>query len=66
MKTIFFSKTKKWKKRKFQIIHFSSKTLRKKRHFSTKIDLIKFKKKINLKYKNLHKKLQKLKSGKIK
>ena len=42
MKTIFFRKLTNGKKRKFQIMHFSSKTLRKKRHFSTKIDLNKF------------------------
>ena len=44
MKTFFFRKLTNGKKRKFQTMHFSLKTLRKKRHFSAKIDLIKLKK----------------------
>ena len=42
MKTIFFfRKPTNGKKRKFQIMHFSSKTLCKKQHFSIKIDISK-------------------------
>ena len=64
MKTIFFE-NQQMEKKKISNYAFFIKNLTKKRHFSSKIDLIKLKKnKFKIK-KNLHKKLQKLKSGKI-